>query len=79
MQTRPRAVACPPLPHVTFRLLQSQGLTPIEATRLTAFLCGLPTAGLRWSLHQINQLLFLQQLYQAGRFTVDDRNETAAN
>jgi hypothetical protein len=46
---------------------------------LTAFLCGLPTADLRWSLHQINQLLFLQQLYQAGRFTVDDRNETAAN
>ena len=68
MQTRHRAVARPPLPHVTFRLLQSQGLTPVEATRLTAFLCGLPTADLCWSLNQINQLVFLRQLYEADRF-----------
>jgi hypothetical protein len=47
-------------------------LTPIEAASLTAFMCGLPTADLRWSLNQISQLLFLQRLYQLGRFDVGD-------
>ena len=70
MQTRPRAVASPPLPRVTYRLLQSQGLTSLEATRLTAFLHGLPPADHNWSLHEISQMLFLQQLYRSGRFSV---------
>jgi hypothetical protein len=69
MHTRPRAVASPPLPRVTFRLLQSQGLTSLEATRLTAFLYGLPPAKHCWSLNEISQLLFLQELYQSGRFS----------
>ena len=60
------------MPRVTFRLLESQGLTPVEATRLTAFLCGLPTADLSWSLPQINQLVFLRRLYQVDHLSVDD-------
>jgi hypothetical protein len=72
METPTRAVARPPLPRATFRLLQEQGLTPMEAASLTAFMCGLPTADLRWSLTQISQLLFLQRLYQLGRFGAAD-------
>ena len=68
METRTRAAGQPPLPRATFLLLQEQGLTPLEAASLTAFMCGLPTADLRWSLKQISQMLFLQRLYQLGRF-----------
>jgi len=68
VETPTGAGARPPLPRATFLLLQEQGLTPVEAASLTAFMCGLPTADLRWSLHQISQLLFLQRLYQLGRF-----------
>ena len=45
-----------------------KGMTPDEAANLTAFLHGLPTADLRWSLPQLNQLLFLRGLRQSGRF-----------
>ena len=62
----------PPTPGATFRLLQQKGLTPDEAASLTAFMCGLPTADLRWSLRQINQMLFLQRLYHLGRFDLGD-------
>jgi hypothetical protein len=72
METPTGAVVRPPLPRATFRLLQEQGLTPVEAASLTAFMCGLPTADLRWSLTQISQLLFLQRLYQLGRFGMAD-------
>jgi hypothetical protein len=43
-------------------------MTADEAANLTAFLYGLPTADLRWSLPQLNQLLFLRQMRQSGRF-----------
>ena len=62
------AVPATRTPRATFSQLQQQGLTPGEAASLTAFMCGLPTADLRWSLVQINHLLFLQRLYQLGRF-----------
>jgi hypothetical protein len=45
-----------------------KGLTPDEAASLTAFMHGLPTADLRWTLPQLNQLLFLRQMRQSGRF-----------
>jgi hypothetical protein len=50
--------------------LQLEGLTQGEAASLTAFMCGLPTSDLRWSLRQINEMLVLQRLYQLGRFGV---------
>lgn len=49
-----------------------KGMTPDEAANLTAFLYGLPTADLRWSLPQVNQLLFLRDMRQSGRFGRDD-------
>jgi hypothetical protein len=63
-------VATAPTPRATFRDLQLKGLTPGEAASLTAFICGLPTNDLRWSLRQINHMLFLQRLYQLGRFEI---------
>ena len=45
-----------------------KGMTPAEAASLTAFICGLPTADLHWSLKQLNQLLFLRRMQQTGRF-----------
>ena len=67
-----RTVAPAPAPRATFRLLQLKGLTPGEAASLTAFMCGLPTTDLRWSLRQVNEMLFLQRLYQLGRFGIGD-------
>jgi hypothetical protein len=57
-----------PATRAVYRLLLMKGLTPPEAASLTAFMCGLPTTDLRWSLKQVNQLLFLRQMRQLGRF-----------
>ena len=62
------AAATTPSPQAVWRLLQMKGMTPDEAANLTAFLYGLPTADLRWTLPQLNQLLFLRDLRQTGRF-----------
>lgn len=61
-----------PTPRAVWRLLQMRGMTPDEAANLTAFLHGLPTTDLHWSLPQLNQLLFLRQMRQSGRFGHDD-------
>ena len=58
----------PPPTRSVYRLLQMKGMTPAEAASLTAFLCGLPTTDLHWSLKQLNQLLFLRRLRQIGAF-----------
>jgi len=71
-QTATHAPAPTPSPRAVWRLLQMKGMTPDEAANLTAFLYGLPTADLRWSLRQLNQLLFLRQLRQSGRFGCTD-------
>jgi len=68
MDTRAQAETPPLLPRATIRLLQAKGLTLDEAASLTAFMCGLPTADLHWSLRQICQMLFLQRLYKLGHF-----------
>jgi len=65
-----------PTPRAVWRLLQMKGMTPDEAASLTAFLYGLPTADLRWTLPQLNQLLFLRQMRQSGRFGCTDRGST---
>jgi hypothetical protein len=57
-----------PSPRSVWRLLQMKGMTPDEAANLTAFLHGLPTADLHWTLPQLNKLLFLRQMRQTGRF-----------
>jgi hypothetical protein len=52
----------------TYRLLMSRGLAPDEAATLTAFMCGIPIDQVRWSIRQVNQLLFLRELARTGRF-----------
>lgn len=59
-------------PRAIWRLLQMKGMTPDEAASLTAFLYGLPTSDLHWTLPQLNQLLFLRRLHQIGRFGGQD-------
>ena len=56
----------PPATRPVYRLLLMKGLTPTEAASLTAFICGLPTSDLHWSLKQVNQLLFLRRMRQIG-------------
>ena len=51
---------------VICRFLEVRGLSSDEAARLTAFLHGLPTSDLGWSPAQLNRLLFLRQLREAG-------------
>lgn len=62
----------PPATRAAHRLLLMKGLSPAEAASLTAFMCGLPTTDLHWSLKQVNQLLFLRAMHQAGRFSDGD-------
>jgi hypothetical protein len=66
-----------PSPRAIWRLLQMKGMTPDEAANLTAFLYGLPTTDLRWSLLQLNQLLFLRQMRQSGHFGCTDGGLTS--
>ena len=57
-----------PATRPVYRLLLMKGMSPAEAASLTAFICGLPTTDLHWSLKQLNQLLFLRRMQQTGRF-----------
>ena len=72
LQPTTQAPAPTPSPRAVWRLLQMKGMTPDEAANMTAFLYGLPTADLRWTIGQLNQLLFLRQLRQSGRFGCTD-------
>jgi hypothetical protein len=49
-----------------------KGLAPDEAANLTAYLCGLPVGEARWTLGEINRLLFLRELSRSGRWGLDD-------
>jgi hypothetical protein len=53
----------------TYRSLIIRGLEPDEAANLTAYLSGIGIGGSRWTLRQINQLLFLRQMHRSGHFT----------
>lgn len=66
-ETTPQAPV-PPATRPVYRLLLMKGMTPSEAASLTAFICGLPSSDLHWSLKQLNQLLFLRRMQQTGRF-----------
>lgn len=63
-----QAATSAPATRSVYRLLLIKGLAPAEAASLTAFICGLPTTDLHWSLNQLNQLLFLRRMRQTGRF-----------
>lgn len=61
-----------PATRATYRLLLLKGLAPDEAASLTAYLCGLPVGEARWTLGEINRLLFLRELSRSGRWGLDD-------
>ena len=70
---KPDPAATPaPATRSLYRLLVLKGLAPAEAASLTAFMCGLPTTDLHWSLKQLNQLLFLRTMHEDGRFGGSD-------
>jgi hypothetical protein len=60
----------------TYRHLLMKGMAPEEAANLTAYLAGIPVGEAHWTLKQINQLLFLRQMQQTGRFGHTDGNQT---
>jgi len=60
----------------TYRHLLLKGMAPEEAANLTAYLAGIPVGEAHWTLKQINQLLFLRQMRQTGRFGDADGNRT---
>jgi hypothetical protein len=45
-----------------------RGLAPDEAANLTAYLAGIGVGSTKWTLRQINQLLFLRQMNRSGHF-----------
>jgi len=51
-------------------------MAPDEAANLTAFMAGIPVGEAHWTLKQINQLLFLRQMRQTGRFGGEDTSQT---
>src|SRR3954447_5719931 len=56
-----------PRTRATYRMLILRGLLPTEAANLTACICGLPVGDSRWTIDQLNRLLFLRQLNRTGR------------
>jgi hypothetical protein len=48
-------------------------MAPDEAANLTAFMAGLPVGQGRWTLKQINELLFLRRMHETGKLTDWDR------
>jgi hypothetical protein len=52
----------------TYRHLLMKGMEPEEAANLTAFIAGIPVGESKWTLKQINQLLFLRRMAETGRF-----------
>ena len=58
----------------TYRALLARGLEAGEAANLTAFLHGLPSAGFRWSLAEIEAIIHRRIMYAA-----DERAVARAN
>jgi len=52
----------------TYRNLILRGLAPEEAANLTAYLAGIQVGESRWTLRQVNQLLFLREMHRTGYF-----------
>jgi len=49
-----------------YRLLITSGLSGQDAAGLIGYVVGLPQSDSRWSLSQVNRLLFLRSLYSTG-------------
>jgi hypothetical protein len=60
-----------PRPAAAYRQLMMQGLAPDEAANITAVMRGLQIVATPWTVRQINHLLFLRAMRDAGRFDPD--------
>jgi hypothetical protein len=69
-----RTAPDPVVTRATYRALLLKGLAPDEAANLTAFICGIQVGDQRWTLREVNRLLFLRELQRTGRVT--DTEET---
>lgn len=56
---------------VTYRALLARGLDAREAANLTAFLHGLPNAGFRWTLPELEGILLRRMAYAAEQRSAD--------
>jgi hypothetical protein len=63
----------------TARALTLRGLAATEAANLTAYLCGIAVGNGRWTLSEINGLLFLRDLSRRGQFGPTDASRRIAN
>ena len=59
-------------PAATYRQLVTRGFASSEAANLTAYLNDLPIGDQPWTLRQVNAVLFLRRLREAGRFGTGD-------
>lgn len=50
----------------SYRLLISSGVPGVDAAALIGYVVGLPSCPSRWSLSQVNRLLFLRALYSSS-------------
>jgi hypothetical protein len=68
----PRIETKPPATSIAtrsiYRTFLLKGMAPDEAANLTALVSGIPVTDLHWSLRQVNQLLFLREMANTGRF-----------
>jgi len=62
----------------TYRALLARGLEAGEAANLTAFLHGLPSAGFRWSLAEIEAIIHRRLQYAADLRAAQARNALPA-
>jgi hypothetical protein len=60
------------LPTAAYRQLLMRGLAPGEAANIIAVKRGIPVGATPWTVREINHLLFLRAMRDAGSFGPDD-------
>ena len=58
-------------PATAYRQLMMRGLAPGDAANITAVMRGIPIGETPWTVREINHLLFLRAMREAGRFDPD--------
>ena len=57
----------------TYRAMIQRGLEPAEAANLTAFLHGLPSAGIRWTVTEVEAVVRRRSAHaRSGEASIDD-------
>jgi hypothetical protein len=56
-----------------YRFLITSGISGPDAAGLISYVVGLPNRDSRWSLNQVNRLLFLRALYASGTWADAER------